>query len=186
MAEFTQFLMPKLGWLGDVYSWGARIQAEGQVEEFIHSGNVTVLIMTTPDGLCSPDIQHFINQWHAQAHTHALHNAPHHLYIMLPRYRETSHGVVKHTLPLDLDHRGILLPVFDSPQSVNVNWHQYDIVTAITHLGATPASGHYRVAAFMHGHTTCWYTNDNQAAEVLSNIPAEVQEQSYILGCLAR
>ena len=186
VAEFTQFLMPKLGWLGDVYSWGARIQVEGQVEEFIHSGNVTVLIMTTQDGLCSPDIQHFINQWHEQAHTHALHNAPHHLYIMLPRYRETPNGIVKHTIPLNLDHRGILLPVFTSPHDVNVDWKQYDIVTAITHLGPTPTSGHYRVAAFMRENATCWYTNDNQAAEVMSNIPAEVQEQCYILGCLAR
>ena len=49
--KFVQFLLPKLGWLGDANSWGACIQAEGQVEEFIHSGNVTVLIMTTPNGL---------------------------------------------------------------------------------------------------------------------------------------
>ena len=186
VAELIQFLMPKLGWLGDGYSWGARIQVEGQIEEFFHSGNVTVLIMTTQDGLCSPDVQHFVNQWHAQAHTHALHNAPQHLYIMLPRYRETPNGVVKHTIPLNLGNRGILLPVFASPHNVDVNWKQYDIVTAITHLGPTQNSGHYRVAAFMHEHTTCWYTNDNQAAEVMSTIPAEVQEQCYILGCLAR
>ena len=186
VAEFIQFLMPKLGWLGDGFSWGARIQVEGQIEEFIHSGSVTILIMATQDGLCSPDVQHFISPWHAQAHTHALHRAPQHIYIQLPRYRETSNGIVKQTIPLNLNNRGILLPVFTSPLHVDVSWKRYDVITAITHLGPTQNTGHYRVAAFMHEYATCWYSNDNQAAESMSTIPAEVQEQCYILGCLAR
>ena len=66
--------------------------------------------MVTPDGLCCSDIQQFINQWHAQAHTHALHGTPQHLYIQLPRYRETPDGIVKHTIPLDLSCREIMLP----------------------------------------------------------------------------
>ena len=185
-AEFIQFLMPRLGWLGDGFSWGARIQVEGQVEEFIHSGNMTILLMVTLDGLCSSDIQQFINQWHAQAHTHALHSTPKHIYIQLPRYRETPTGIVKHTIPVNLNCREIMLPVFTSPLSVEVSWKRYDITTAIIHLGPTQNCGHYRVAAFMNHHATCWYSNDNQAVEPLSNIPVEVQEQCYILGCLAR
>ena len=186
VAEFTQFLMPNLGWLGDGFSWKARVQVEGQVEEFLHSGNMSVLLMVTPNGLCSSDIQQFINQWHAQAHTHALHGIPQHIYIQLPRYRETPDGIVKHTIPIDLSCREIMLPVFTSQQGVEVSWKCYDITTAVVHLGPTQNSGHYRVAAFMRNHANCWYSDDNQAAERLSNIPAEVQAQCYILGCLAR
>ena len=185
-AEFIQFLMPKLGWLGDGFSWGARLQVEGQVEEFLHSGNTSILLMVTPDGLCCSDIQQFINQWHAQAHTHALHSTPQHIYIQLPRYRETPGGIVKHTIPIDLNSREIMLSVFTSQSNTEVSWKFYDITTAIVHLGPTQNSGHYRVAALMPDHATCWYSNDNQAAEQMSVIPAEVQEQCYILGCLLR
>ena len=103
-AEFIQYLMPRLNWLGDGFSWGARALVEGHAEESLHSGNTRVLLMATSDGLCCSDTQRFITQWHEQAHTHALRTAPEHLYIQLPRYRETSEGIVKHTIPLDL-HR---------------------------------------------------------------------------------
>ena len=182
-AEFIQFLMPRLG---DGFSWGARIQVEGQVEEFLRSGNTRILLMVTPDGLCSSDIQQFINQWHEQARTHALHSAPKHMYTQLPRYRETPSGIVKHTIPLDLHRKEIMLPVFTSQANADVSWKIYDITTAIIHLGPNQNSGHYRVAAFTPDHTNCWYSNDNQVAERMSVIPEEIKEESYILGCLTR
>ena len=79
-----------------------------------------------------------------------------------------------------------MLPVFTSRANSDVSWKIYDITTAIIHLGPDQNSGHYRVAAFIPDCTNCWYSNDNQAAEQMSIVPAEVQEQSYILGCLAR
>ena len=185
-AEFIQFLLPKLAWIGDVFSWGARLQVGGLVETVLRSGNAHILMMATADGLCSSNIQLFINQWHAQAHTHGLNNAPQHLYLQLPRYRDTQDGIVKHLIPLDLNTRAIQLPIFNSQDSTEVHWKQYDITTAIVHLGPNQRAGHYRVSAFLPNNPGRWYSNDNQTAERLSAIPGEVKEQCYILGCLAR
>ena len=186
VAEFIQLLMPKLNWIGDGLSWGARVQVGGQVEEFLLSERVHVLLMVTPDGICSSEIQQLINQWRNQAHTYAMLVAPQHLYIQLPRYRETPQGIVKHTIPINLTHREIQLPVFTSQHDVEVSWKNYEITTAIIHLGHDQHSGHYRVAAFDSNPHMCWYSNDNQAAELHEAIPAEVSEHSYILGCRAR
>ena len=135
VAEFIQLLLPKLVWIGGVFSWEARLQVGGSAETVMRSGNTRILMMATADGLCSSDIQLFINQWHAQAHTHGLINAPQHLYLQLPRYRDTLEGIVKHLIPLDLNTRAIKLPIFNSQDSTEVHWKQYDITTAIVHLG---------------------------------------------------
>ena len=117
-----------------------------------------------------------------QPHAHVLT----HLYIQLPRYRETPQGFVKHSIPLNLNTRDISLPVFTHPDALEVRWQAYRITTAIVHLGPNRQQGHYRAAAFLPGQSRLWYSDDNQAAVEMSHIPAQVSEQCYVLGCMLR
>ena len=76
IVEFLHFLLPRLGWVGEPFSWGARLLVEGAQEERIHSGAVHVLMLNPSDGLCDSDVQNAINSWHAQPAIHGLHSAP--------------------------------------------------------------------------------------------------------------
>ena len=186
VVEFMQFLLPRIPWLGSAFMWGARLIDRGGIVRHIHQPNAHVLPLDPPDGMCDSNLQNTINAWHQQYAIHGLCQAPTHLYIQLPRYRETPQGFVKHSIPLNLNTRDISLPVFTHPDALEVRWQAYSITTAIVHLGPNRQQGHYRVAAFLTGQSRLWYSDDNQAAVEMSHIPAQVSEQCYVLGCMLR
>ena len=66
VVEFLQFLLPRLAWIGDRLSWGARLRVAGADEEVIHRVNVHVLMLNPPDSLCNSSIQIATNSWHKQ------------------------------------------------------------------------------------------------------------------------
>ena len=111
VVEFMQFLLPRILWLGSAFMWGARLIDRGGIVRRIHQPNAHVLPLDPPDGMCDSNLQNTINAWHQQYAIHGLCQAPTHLYIQLPRYRETPHGFVKHSIPLNLNTRDICLPV---------------------------------------------------------------------------
>ena len=186
VVEFMQFLLPRIPWLGSAFMWGARLIDRGGIVRHIHQPNAHVLPLDPPDGMCDSNLQNTINAWHQQYAIHGLCQAPTHLYIQLPRYRETPQGFVKHSIPLNLNTRDISLPVFTHPDALEVRWQAYRITTAIVHLGPNRQQGHYRAAAFLPGQSRLWYSDDNQAAVEMSHIPAQVSEQCYVLGCMLR
>ena len=49
IVEFLHFLLPRLGWVGEPFSWGARLLVEGAQEVRIHSGAVHVLMLNPSD-----------------------------------------------------------------------------------------------------------------------------------------
>ena len=173
VVEFMQFLLPRILWLGSACMRGARLIDRAGIVRHIHQPNAHVLPLDPPDGMCDSNLQNTIQ-------------APTHLYIQLPRYRESSQGFVKHSIPLNLNTRDISLPVFTHPDALEVRWQAYRITTAIVHLGPNRQQGHYRAAAFLPGQSRLWYSDDNQAAVEMSHIPAQVSEQCYVLGCMLR
>ena len=186
VVEFMQFLLPRIPWLGSAFVWGARLTDRGRIVRHIHQPNSHVLPLDPPDGICDSNLQNTINAWHQQFAIHGLCQAPTHLYIQLPRYRETPQTFVKHSIPLNLNQRDISLPVFTHPDTLEVRWQAYSITTAIVHLGPNRQQGHYRAAAFLPGQSRLWYSDDDQAAVEMSHIPAQVSEQCYVLGCMLR
>ena len=89
-------------------------------------------------------------------------------------------------IPLSLDNKILQFLVFRSQDSQEVNWCNYEIVTAVVHLGPSRKVGHYRVAAFMPGEVGFWYSDDNQPATWTPHLNAEIAEQCYMFGCLRR
>ena len=162
VVEFMQFLLPRIPWLGSAFMWGARLIDRGGIVRHIHQPNAHVLPLHPPDGMCDSNLQNTINAWHQQYAIHGLCQAPTHLYIQLPRYRETPQGFVKHSIPLNLNTRDISLPVFTHPDALEVRWQAYRITTAIVHLGPNRQQGHYRAAAFLPGQSRLWYSDDNR------------------------
>ena len=93
VVEFMQFLLPRIPWLGSAFMWGARLIDRGGIVRPIHQPNAHVLPLDPPDGMCDSNLQNTINAWHQQYAIHGLCQAPTHLYIQLPRYRETPHNL---------------------------------------------------------------------------------------------
>ena len=183
VAEFLGFIVPRIRWPPTQVQWERRTMQDGGIIcDCQRQG--AVFSLDPPDGMCTSEVQQAITDWHSQADglmTHALISTPDWLLIQLPRFRVGAQGMVKHRIPIRLEGLSLRLPVFRDAETLEMEWHRYDLSAAIIHIGGNVAAGHYRT--LLLAGEAAWFTEDGVKATRVDSGCEVAAENCYVLAC---
>ena len=187
VAELASLLLRQLSWLPCVVSWSRRLQVERGLQNLQAMQDSRIWHLDPSGGLQSSVLQDAINSWHGRITVQALHSPADTLWVQLPRFVHEGTDVrkVAQTLRLDSSHRHFRVPVFRSPDSVEISWHEYCVSAAIYHLGQTVHAGHYRSILFHPQVEGGWHTEDERPAVWCDTVPTAAEDNCYLL-CATR
>ena len=179
VAEFLDFLVPKLAPSQLQYHWQARMFVQGELvrQDQGHFGSCLTLNSIDPGG--DPDVQSLIGQWSHQESTHALLGLSSWVFLQLPR--STLHrgrpGKRQHPFVLP---QGLRLPFFTGAEDLTLRWDWYVHVACIVHHGPQLAAGHY--TTLVRRGSDYWVLDDDKSASVATADQLEHASQNmYIL-----
>ncbi|OLP82135.1 hypothetical protein AK812_SmicGene37250 [Symbiodinium microadriaticum] len=136
----------------EVGRWESRIDSHASIEVYTRGAGPIALPAQGNTG----DLQEAINAWHQQGSVHALCNHPDIILVYLARYVGNGKSFKEVFF-----HEEVKVPVF--VQEMQVEWREYQPVSAVLHFGATPVAGHYRSLLKIKGQ---WYfTQDGVVAK---------------------
>ena len=146
-SEFLTFVLTKAEPVGYLLEWQAKrqhrevFQMRTVVTDAGHGFHPLVI------DICSGGLQQCIDSWStvSSSSIHALRFAPRFLLLQLRRYTQHRGAILKSGVPVHIAAGELIwMPIWDD--GFDLRYEQYQVTTAIFHLGATVHSGHYRAA----------------------------------------
>eukprot|EP00438_Fugacium_kawagutii_P030329 Skav223212 [mRNA] locus=scaffold2231:15455:19525:- [translate_table: standard] len=186
-AELTQMLLGFTSATHLTQQWEKRSDASGiQVHEgFYHLDLLRLSFPDDPFARQEVTLTNLIEHWAQQGLTrNALLQEPGLMCVHISRFTQPhDHRLfrIRQTVQHSL---GVHVPFFPSPETLDRDWQDSEVIAMISHLGQTSASGHYRAAlrCFKGHQQHLWLLlEDNQPPELMVNLPRWFQEQVTVM-----
>ena len=139
--------------------------------------------MSLPRG--ATQLQDLVDEWHGQASLHYIDPSATWLFLQLERYERREGRICKNAQSIRLD--SFSMPACRPGEAETAL--NFVPNAAILHQGATPFSGHYRVALLPSAgqDLPVLITNDGiQAAPLADCADVDLAEQAYVVLCQRR
>ena len=182
--EFLHHVLSRARVTATAGEWQARYVTDRRPTEAVawDRGSTAYSIALSVPGLRQGQdfhtVQHLLEMWHQQAHTHALTSPPRILLLTLARYEHTVLGPRKSCDPV------LLFPIIQMPTfvdgSIRCTRVQYKLRSIIIHHGHSIRSGHY-TSALMDSAGRHWLADDGRAAVSRNELSVHAHRNCYIL-----